>query len=1303
MAKFAPPSPLNFAKPQSWPEWRQRFLRYRTATKLNAENGDVQVSTLVYAMGPEAESAFRTFQFAADAEKTNFDIVLTHFDSYFAPRKNVIHERAMFNTRCQRAGESAEAFIRTLHEMAETCDFGQQKHEHIRDRIVTGLLDRDLSRDLQLKSDLDLHTAVEMVKQREAVKAQITAQGNLPSVQGAGALEEVRRPYKPPDKRATQNTTGAKSSGPRCTRCNYQHSGRKCPAKGQRCRKCGGADHFQACCKKTKKLREVASAPIDQVHQMSGISLATDDVYYLGEVENITDTADPWWITLPVCDEPVTFKIDPGADVSVLSVDTYESLSGAPELTPPDTKLTSVGAPIACHGTFSVTTRHGDREYQFKAYVVEGRSNLLGRSAACAMGLVKLTVDELERPRSIIKGPPVHITLCEGQEPYNVLAPRRLPFPLLPKVSKKLKYLVETDVIMPVDEPTDWCAPIVVAPKRNSDDIRLCVDLRRLNRAVKRERYVLPTLDDLAAKLEGCTHFTKLDAKDAYHQLLLDEESRKLTTFITPIGRFCFKRLPFGISSASEIFQRRIADIVADEPKVAVNQDDILVGGVGERDHDERAERVQAKLGEAGVEFNMDKCEFKVKEVVFHGHKFSKDGMSPDPAKVDAINNMPPPTNVTELRRVLGMANWLGAYVPHLATVTQPLNRLLKTDSEWVWGNPQQEAFQQMKQLLTTSPVLAYYDPAKPTTVMADASSYGLGAVLMQQHGERSKPVAYASRTLTPCEQRYAQIEKELLSITWACDKFRRYLVGLPVVQIVTDHKPLVPIINDKDLDVVPIRCQRMLMRLMEHNCHAEYMPGKDLTVPDALSRSPLKSDPSELSEISEHSSYVPASDAIVEQIQKATATDPVIQSAMQYTLSGWPQHVRGLPSELHKYHAERAHLSVAQGMLLYNNRMVVPAAMREVVLGKIHDGHMGLTKCRSRAQQTVWWPGLSADITMTVKACEFCQIHKPTQRAEPMISTPLPESPWQRIAADLCDHRGQNYLIITDYYSRYIEIIHMTATRSHDVIMKMKTVFARWGIPMELVSDNGPQFASHEFQQFAAEYGFHHHTSSPRYPQSNGAAERAVQIAKHILDQPDPIKSLMVYRATPSTATGYSPAQLLMGRNIRDSMPATANHLQPRWPLHVDVQRHDDAVKSQNQHYYDQRHGARPLPPLKPGDLVRVKDEQQAKWSSPMKVKGTADTPRSYRIETPHGLMRRNRRHLQLVPAKPPSPTKSCEDTAQRDRAPTYDVPLQMPPPAPPPLALPLPPLETVTSSGGAENTRRSGRRTKPVDRLDL
>ena len=1232
MLKLDPPEKLDFSKPQEWPNWQQRFDRFRCATKLNKEDEVLQINALIYTMGKEAEHVFNAFTFAEGDEK-KYAVVLKKFEEHFVPKRNTIHERACFHRRVQKDGETVEAFIRNLYELAEHCEFGAQRDEQIRDRIVIGILDKSLSQKLQMKSDLNLDTAIQMARQSEQIKVQVAGQADskhLGEVNRKNPRPSASRKQRPAQRGKNYRRLGVPSIQP-CSRCNRPHtSSETCPATGAKCSKCKKKGHFAVVCRTV-------------VGEVTRTSEETSQHFFLGAIKSGTSEEEPWSITLRINQKPVQFKIDTGADISVMSELTYQALPKCPELQPSNAILSSPGGKLNCKGRFTANIVLKENTYREDIYIIEGPcvNNLLSRQAACRMGLVQRvneTTADVYGDIGLMNCDPAKIELSDDAQPYCVNASRKIPFPLLPKVKEELSRMLEAGIIEEVTEPTNWCAPMVPVVKPNGK-IRICVDLRKLNEAVKRERYILPTLEDVAPKLAGAKVFSKLDASSGYWQIPLHPDSTRLTTFITPMGRFCFRRLPFGITSAPEIFQHRMTSLLKDQEGAAAIQDDIIVYGRSVAEHDKRLQEVFETIAKSGLKLNKKKCELCKPKICYFGSVISEQGVSPDPEKVRAIQELSPPQNVSQLRQVLGMINYLGRFLPNLSTVISPMSELLKLDTAWTWSHVQQQAFEKVKAMVTTTPVLAFYDVNKPTVVSADASSYGLGGVLLQKHGDQLRPVAFASRTMTDAEKRYAQIEKECLASVWACEKFSRYLCGLESFRLFTDHKPLVPLFNRQDLDKVPLRCQRLLMRMMRFHPKAEHVPGKELVVADTLSRNPLVN-VTESSESEEDvNAYVdaavmsqPVSLEKLEQIKQATLSDPQLRLVLNYTINGWPKYAKDVPQEILQYYTVRGDLSVVNGKLILCSRIVVPSALRSEVLDRIHDGHQGVAKSRERANMAVWWPGISRDIQNKVSSCEFCQENLPSQRKEPLVTTPLPERAWKKIGADLCEHKGQQFLVVIDYYSRFPEIAYMSSTTSDHVINKLKDIFARWGIPEELVSDNGPQFSSELFSKFSQEYDFKHVTSSPYHPQANGEAESGVRIAKKILKQSDPFVALMSYRATPHTATGVSPSQLMMGREIRTLLPTLESNLKPISVNYEAVAERDERSKTAYRQSFDKRHGVRNLSELQPGDAVLMKLDQQKGWKTPGVVIAKSSMPRSYVVKTPQSVVRRNRRHLRPV-----------------------------------------------------------------------
>ena len=520
----------------------------------------------------------------------------------------------------------------------------------------------------------------------------------------------------------------------------------------------------------------------------------------------------------------------------------------------------------------------------------------------------------------------------------------------------------------------------------------------------------------------------------------------------------------------------------------------------------------------------------------------------------------------------------------------------------------------------------------------------------MQKQQEELKPIAYVSRSLTPTEQRYAQIEKEALAFTWACERFSDYLLGL-TFRIQTDHKPLVPLFSSKNLDELPIRVQRFRLRMMRFSFTISHVPGKSLAEADALSRAPC-SDPVDEDTLLQQETAVyvntvvqslPATERQLERIRLHQEEDEVCQQVAAYCRSGWPSRQR-IAGAVRHYYPLAAELSVENGLLMRGSRVVIPAALRLEMLDRIHTGHQGITKCRERARQSIWWPGLSKQLEEMVKCCTEC-CKTQTQTFEPLIPSCLPELPWQKVGTDLFEWKQNTYLLIVDYYSRFIEISRLNRTTADEVIVHTKSIFARHGIPEIVVSDNGPQYASEAFAKFAHEYQFEHVTSSPYHPQSNGEAERAVQTVKRLLKKEgDPYLAMLSYRATPLYC-GYSPSELLMARKIRTNIPMTREQLKPKVPDQSRLRERDERAKVRQQSNYDQHHGVKELSPLMAGQTVWMPDRKEE-----AKVVQEAGT-RSYEVETSEGTYRRNRRDLIFLPETQPDTNSSGNEEMPNDK----------------------------------------------------
>lgn len=1249
-------------------------------------------------MGPKAEEIFPTLPIPADKQESYAD-VLAAFEAFFIVKRNVVYERAVFNRRSQREGESAAEFITALYALVETCDYGNLKEELLRDRIVVGVRDKKLSTKLQMEGDLTLERAVLLTKQTETVGRQ---QENLkqpvdPSSAEAAYVDSLKvkshKGRKPKQGGPPKQGTEPALKQP-CYWCGnaVQHPRQQCPASKAQCHKCGKQGHFASVCK-AKRLR--------QIIQQRESTQTNDEQFFAGTV-NATMKKKPWKVSVAVNGHSVDFRLDTGADVTVVPTGLLSRLEKQITLLKPDKlilgpakqRLDIVGvlnATVSYKGTSVTADLHVTRgldEPLLGLDLIESFGILQRVNGACSTQCLDPVSEYPELFQGLGKAPCAYkIKLKLEAEPVAVASPRRVPVPLLKPVECQLQKMEKEGVITRVSEPTDWCSPIVVVPKKNGE-VRICVDYTALNKSIQREYHPIPSVEPILATLGQAKYFSRLDAYSGFYQVELHPESTLLTTFITPFGRFKFNRLPFGISSAPEHFQRMVHQLLEGQEGVACLIDDILVWGRTKTEHDSRLLEVLDRLKQKGLTLNRDKCVFAQETVQFLGHVINKDGVTPDSDKIATIVNMPPPTDVTELKRFLGMVNFVARFIPNLAVKAAPLRDLLHKDVPFSWDSAQQRAFEDLKASLTSQPLLALYHPTKETVLSADASSYGLGAVLLQRQEDKSlRAVAYASKSLTEAEKGYSQIEKEALAITWASDKFKDYLLGLKF-HIETDHKPLIPLFTRKPVDDLTPRLQRLRLRMMRYDYTMQHVPGKDLVVADALSRQPLAAHGSTdlADEVREFEQalicHVHVPDVSLQTLAKAQGGDLVSKAIVDYLQTAWPKVKSQVRQECLPYWQFKDELTLHDGIIMRGQRYFIPAALRASVLGSLHDGHEGITKCKRRAKLSCWWPGIARDIADTVEKCVSCMEQRLTP-VQPLMTTPFPDRPWQRLAMDLFYANGKWYLCVTDYYSRYIEIALLENQRPETVIQKTKSIFARHGIPEEVVTDNGPQFRS-EFLAFAKDWGFRHITSSPKYAQSNGCAEAAVKIAKKkITKASDPYRALLAYRATPLD-NGYSPAELLFSRRLRTHIPLAPELLKPSVADAAALKASEHKARSRQELNYNRRHAARERPEFQPAQKVWIKDLKRTGT-----VLAKADAPRSYIIGTDQGTVRRNAKFLVVDRRESAEEDQVSVDSLPPPRDTLTDTPSNAAPLAPP-----------SPQAAGPGTRSRSGRLIRPPRR---
>ncbi|XP_064637858.1 uncharacterized protein K02A2.6-like [Lineus longissimus] len=1040
---------------QNWKRWKQVWNSYEIVTNLRVQSDEYRTATFVTCVGPEALEIYNSLPFEEEEDKQDITKIIDLMENHCLGLTNTIYERYIFNNRDQKSGETTDEYCTQLKSLAQTCEFQNLKDELIRDRIFCGISDDGVRKKLLQQSKLTLKLSIDICRAAETTTAQVKA---MKSSASDSVLKFSSRKSSKGSSRGQHNRGRGGSSKHDsktqmtlkfdCRYCGYKHDKdrNKCPALNETCNLCNRVGHFSRKCHSRSAKEKSRNKHVHALDDETTDETETDTGEDILSINN-SNKGYKRKIFANMClgekGECITkFQVDCGATCNVIS---ELDLPLGTKISPTDTQLTTYSSdkivPIG-KSVLKLTNPKTLKKHRTE-FVVVGRKAqpIIGARTAQRMKLIEvrhdniaaidsshgLTKEDLRKRFPEVfdggigrfKGEPQRLEIDETVPPVKQYV-RKVPIALKKPLQKELDKLESLNIIKKVDSPTDWVSSLVAVKKPNGT-LRICIDPKPLNCALKRSHYPLPVVDDLLPKLANVKVYSVLDVKNEYWHVELDDPSSLLTTFGTPFGRFRWLRLPFGVKPASELFQRHLDQVINGAKGVELIADDMLITGEGDtiedaiKNHDQNIISLLERCRENNTKLNWDKLKFKLSEVDFSGHLFTTNGLKADPKKVEAIANMPKPTDVAGVQRLIGMINYLSQFLKGLSDACEPLRELTKKDAERLWTANHDAAFEKIKHLATTAPVLRYFDVHEDTTIQCDASDTGLGAAIMQ----KEQPVPYASRALTSAERNYAHIEKELLTIVYATKKFHQYTYGRKVI-VESDHRSLESI-QRKPLLSAPKRLQRMLLSLQAYDIEIKYKKGNEMFLADTLSRAYLQSEDhhdTRQNVVLQFQSirmtdYTPISSTTLREIQPATQDDEDLQELKSVILQGWPINKRDVSTACTPYFNIRDELSVENNIIFRGQQQcLVPRSMRRKILQRLHQSHDGIEACRRRARDCVYWPGINAEIAALIEQCDTCQTFMRKQQKETLQPHLIPDLPWTKVGSDLFSINQEDYLI---------------------------------------------------------------------------------------------------------------------------------------------------------------------------------------------------------------------------------------------------------------------------------------------------
>ena len=1135
-----------------------------------------------------------------------FTTMVQRLQARYKPTRNLTLANYEFHKLKQHENEGFDMYVNRVKHEANNCNFVCSNENctvpsiMIRDQIIIGTSSNDIQKNA-LKNQWELKELIENGRQLEA--AALGAKRIIDDKTEDSPMYRIHKPGRYSNKYQKDNreTIPRKQPDSQCQNCSSKtcQGKKKCLAYYLECFDCHKKGHFRGApiCKYVNKrnTRRVEtessndSATESETESNSPDNLVRDSktipksrrakqhssAKYVTKIRRMRrkkkvrrlSKRSRYQVEVVIKENLISAFADTGADINVMSQNQANNI-GLP-LTKTKMKIRPYGSkPLKCIGHYDGTIMYNSTVANIRIYVVNQPVETLLSGRTCEeLGIIKFydskehseVVHRIDTTPEITKIVTNFADVFEGvgklkdhtvriyidsNVPPVASPPRPIPFHLRERFNNEIEKMIEANIIEEHEGPAPWISNVVLAPK-DDGGVRVTVDMRCANKAIMPTNIPIPRAEDIKTQLSNCKYFSKLDLRSAFHQLEIDEQSRYITVFHANGKLMRYRRLTMGAKPASGELTKALTPLFQNIPHAHIIHDDIIIGTDSLEKHHIAIEQVLKTISNSGLTLKREKCIFAQKQIPFWGLTISSNGIKPDPSKVDALKHADRPRNKDEVMSFLCMIQSQSDFIPNLSRKTFHLRNLTKKHTHFKWDKHLQKEFNDLKASYQKETMLRFYDPTKKTFIYVDAHISGLSAILVQGDTiDDAQPVAFTSRATTNVERRYPQLDLEALAIDFGLRRFRQYLVGGPITDIITDHRPLVSIFSNTRSG--SIRTSRIKLRHQDISYNVIWRAGKNNPA-DYLSRhaipitdipKPWQKETHEFEKTIWFLQYSPYTESIsMAKIIKETNNDPTL---MQLKLQIAKGFIPKSQTSLNPFRRILQELTISdQGLILKSDKIVLPESLWKTAFTKAHQGgHPGMSSLKRRLRTHFWFPTLDSYIENKVKECHLCQMFTGKTMKEPITAVKTPKYPWQNVSIDLFGPmpNHKHILVVQDMLSRFPAARIVPSTSTTPVIEALNSIYTDYGNPESHRSDNGPPFNSKEFADFSKSHSIMHHKTFPYHPQANpvetfmkpiGKAMKIAHYNKTSLQ--DALNStLAAYRSTPHPATCVTPAQML-------------------------------------------------------------------------------------------------------------------------------------------------------------------------------